>query len=980
MKNRSWLAKASVRASEHSSTMGHALNLYQRIEDIDEDLLAQELGCDRQTVQALYLCLRPRLEHFASDIESICDRLHLDSARLTVLLRKVKAVETVRNAWSLVKSEGKPKNMAMTPEVEAAIQHFEKILVQEIRRGRTLEEAASASRAFAAPDFHRAIDIAAQRIKEQRGRIGNLREPRSFRSETAEPWYTGPSEGDVIWPAYLARISKRLPKTAVDSLDRSTSKILSLLSPPGMGKIRTRGLVLGYVQSGKTANYIGLNSKAADVGYRFFIVLSGVIEALRVQTQERIQADLINLNPDRWVTLTSAQEDFRTHTNVNVFLAEHANVFCVAVIKKNQAILRRLISWLQGAQPQVLVNCPAVIIDDEADQAGINTAAGDERTVINGLIMDLLELLPKAAYVGYTATPYANLLIDPSVPEGLYPRDFIVDLPHPDGYFGPEKIFGRDPMSLDEPGPAPEGIDVIRLVPEEEVQYLKPLNRAAATSFQPQVTPTLRTACLYFWLATAARRCRSKQDDHSSMLVHTTINVTAHNLMRPLIQGLQQSVETGITSNSSAMIEKFRAIWESEMGRVPPSGPDEPPVSFAEIQPLLLDVIRGTKVLVENSYSLERVDYSQPGQIVIVIGGNVLSRGLTLEGLVVSYFVRSASTYDTLLQAGRWFGYRPGYSDLPRIWMTSELVSHFYDLATIEQEIRYDVERFETEHLTPLQFAVRLRTHPVLNITAPGKMRSAVDVRRSYGGRRFQTILFHHRDEDWLTLNLLAARRLLQQSVADGAIPRDLAIGTGKLLENVDCHRVLEFLNSYRFHENSRELRGDLVQGYIREQVEKYGNLRTWNLVVMGRDRTGSHLGEIDLNVGEPVGLINRAPLRLPDEFADIKALMSHSDAVADIPDLHKRANKHSISELMEIRTKTLPKIACAVIYPISRRSEPRNQQDVKVRRPMNAVEEVIGLGLIFPDAGEHDTPQTYVAAPLPPEEDTELLDAIQEE
>src|SRR5262249_6766719 len=143
-------------------------------------------------------------------------------------------------------------------------------------------------------------------------------------------------------------------------------------------------------------------------------------------------------------------------------------------------------------------------------------------------------------------------------------------------------------------------------------------------------------------------------------------------------------------------------------------------------------------------------------------------RGLTLEGLVVSYFVRAAGSYDTLLQMARWFGYREGYEDLPRIWMTEELQSSFTDLALVEQEIRFDIARYENEGLTPRSFGPRIRCHPSLSITSPMKMRHAVDAEVSFSGQLVQTILFHHRDVDEVEENLAAARRLASRVAAAG--------------------------------------------------------------------------------------------------------------------------------------------------------------------------------------------------------------------
>src|SRR5207244_2904076 len=229
-------------------------------------------------------------------------------------------------------------------------------------------------------------------------------------------------------------------------LDAASTKIVSLLSPPGAGSIRTRGLVVGHVQSGKTANFTSVISKAADTGYRFFLVLSGLSNALRNQTQKRLEQDLVALQPEDWITITEATRDFRQTINVNAFLSERQASKVLGVVKKNAGRLRRLRDWLRGARDEVLRACPILVVDDEADQASPNSHPDPvQRTAINRLIVELLLSLPKAAYVGYTATPFANLFIDPALEEDLYRRHFIVDLSRAEDYFSPERIVGPGP-------------------------------------------------------------------------------------------------------------------------------------------------------------------------------------------------------------------------------------------------------------------------------------------------------------------------------------------------------------------------------------------------------------------------------------------------------------------------------------------------------------------------------------------------------
>jgi hypothetical protein len=248
-----------------------------------------------------------------------------------------------------------------------------------------------------------------------------LRDPPSLDKPEIDGWYAGPQDGDRFWRALRAALEAENWKFQdVANLDDASSKVVARMSHPLEKSFKTRGLVVGHVQSGKTTNFTSVISKAADVGYRFFIVLSGIHNGLREQTQERLKEALVDTNPEYWLPLTGELKDFTPPENATAYLSRVGEQHVLCVVKKNASRLRKLLEWLASADPRVLEKCPVLIIDDEADLAGVGTAA------INGLIRDLLARLPKVAYIGYTATPFANLLIDPSA-EDLYPSDFIID-------------------------------------------------------------------------------------------------------------------------------------------------------------------------------------------------------------------------------------------------------------------------------------------------------------------------------------------------------------------------------------------------------------------------------------------------------------------------------------------------------------------------------------------------------------------------
>ena len=785
-------------------------------------------------------------------------------------------------------------------------------------------------------------------VEKLAGRIRTLREPRSLVHHGIRDWYTGPMETHRFWPKLMHHLleERGWDQDVVQSIDDASSKILSLLPPPGLGAFNSRGLVLGHVQSGKTANFTAVISKAADVNYRLFIVLSGVHNALRAQTQRRLDRELTGLNPDSWVALTDAEYDFGHVPYVpDALLTEKAHQRILAVVKKNSARLQRLKDWLRSANPTILQTCPIVIVDDEADQASLNAAKyDDERTRINELIIDILELLPKHAYVGYTATPFANVLVNPGPAEDLYPRDFIIDLPRPPAYFGPERIFGRNQLEYVDDDEVADGVDMIRRVEQDEVAHLRPVRAADRAAFEPALVTSLERAIRYFWLATAARRDRGQQDEHSSMLIHTSMLVAVHDAFEPLISAFKGRVLEKLQGDPEPELARFQEVWGNEEYRVPPD-PDHPPTTFVDLLPHLLGVVSETLICVENNQSISRLNYMDDSRVRIVVGGNTLSRGLTLEGLVVSYFVRSAGAYDTLLQMGRWFGYRTGYTDLPRIWLTAELEGFFRDLALVEAEIRRDIERYEDEGLTPRDIAVRIRVHPTLSVTSSLKMRAAAPVAHSYSGDRPQTILFEHRNRDIVVRNQNAARKLLRRLRAAKGPP--VPFGNSRLFRGADPEDVLTFFRDFQFHPENRRLRVGLLTDYIRNHLRN-GRLTNWNVGVIGKGGSGTRT--MDLGLDAEVPLIQRSRLKQPPRpYAYVGAIMSPGDHELDLEPGSRRAETDGL----------------LLIYPIDKDSRPR--AGALKRAPLDAVDHVIGIAVVFPEFAPADDAPGYVAVELPP-------------
>ena len=807
-------------------------------------------------------------------------------------------------------------------------------------------------------------------VAKKTGELYILRDPPIIVEHGMAEWYPGPSDDDIYWPPLKAYLLKKGWHESIEDVDTSSSLVVSRLHPPGLAEIHTRGLVVGYVQSGKTANFTAVIAKAADVNYRMFIVLSGLTNSLRNQTQLRLEKEVVALNPAKWLTLTLGDKDFNGKMPVKVDYALNPGPKILVVLKKNTAVLRRFLEWFSGGNPTLLQQCPVLLIDDEADQASVNTSKNEERrTVINSLIMSVLRCSPKSAYVGYTATPFANVLNEPPKGDNLYPRHFILSLPRPKKYFGPERIFGRDRIHAEEDDSEIDGLDVIRAVTEDEAVRLK----SGLDAFQPEIVGSLKMALRYFWMATAARLFRETAIDFSTMLVHTTLRTDAHELYAQELARVRQEFLGELKSDLSRIKTELEKQWNEESLRLDAKKAQcsRPQVKFGELFPYFERAVEVTRIIVDNHRSTDRLDYSDAnkGTVYLVVGGNTLSRGLTLEGLVVSYFIRTSTAYDTLMQMGRWFGYREGYEDLPRIWMTDELCENFFDLATVEADFRREIRRYSWQK-TPAQFGPRIRTHPSLGITSRLKMQAAIHSEVNYGGERPQTILFKHLDSAWLSANISATRNLISTMAGiDGVSAERSKAGQLGFL-NIPAAAVVDFFKSYRFHDRNRELSSELVTKYIAEQ-QKDKKLILWNVVLLGlAEKTN---GGFMTQEGE-VGLHQRSKMPSSDATsANIKTLMSKVDIVADLPDDKAHASMDE-EQLFALRKEKYPDHGLLVLYPISRNSKPK--PNTKVRKPLEAVDDMIGLAMVFPVA-DVDTPQAYMTVDMSkvPREEVDIGD-----
>lgn len=805
------------------------------------------------------------------------------------------------------------------------------------------------------------VDRAVARIEELRQK--NLRADDVINNPaTRQQWYLGPQHRDVCWPRYCETLKKAGRGWMIPALDGKTTSITALLSDPSLLGVRRKGLVVGNVQSGKTANYTGVIAKAVDAGYRFVIVLAGVHNNLRRQTQLRLESDLVG---DDWIRLTNSKEDFGGFTDSTGLFNNSKRM--IAVVKKNGSRLRNLCEWLASVPEDVRRRCPLLIVDDESDQATPNTQeAKDEVSAINDLLRKLWELSPTGSYLAYTATPFANVLMDPDNEEDLFPSDFITGLEVGEGYFGPARVFGTAVADDDPKSRADLGLDMVRLIPEDEVAALRPPSgKDARLEFDPELPSSLLDAVDWFVVATAIRRARG-QAAHSSMLVHTTHYAAPHEKMKGRLREYVESVLRPAYSRRD--LSRLERSWEREISKVPMD--DVVPVSWEVVSRHIGRVLLDLDIKVDNGSSDDRLDYQAKGadgnviqQTVIAIGGGTLSRGLTLEGLVVSYFTRSTNTYDTLLQMGRWFGYRPGYGDLPRIWVSQGLDDDYAFLSLVEEDLRNEIRSFEGTDATPAEVGVRIRSHPGrLQVTADNKMFHAKQVQVGLAGQLKQTYLLDGSDPDIVRSNIAAVNAL-----AYGGHFERIAGSKGNsqrwVRGGLTSAAVSQFLQRYSFYSDKNEI---VTTKLVTDWIEKSAPFANWSLAIIGR---GAPLDRTDGLSVAPVGLaglevnpVSRAPLgggKSTPERLNFKGVVSPGDRMVDVD---PRFNG-SVAEGRKKRRLSAPDQGLILVYPISRYSVPVTPSTESKTSPRSgAVERValaelgvthdlLALGLLFPDS-----------------------------
>lgn len=586
---------------------------------------------------------------------------------------------------------------------------------------------------------------------------------------TYHPWISSrKAEIDFYyWNRYYKylEIDQGWKTEVIDTLGQVSDDILDLCGNPAeTGRWKRKGLVLGDIQSGKTSNYLALCNKAADAGYKIIILLTGTIEGLRKQTQERVDAGFVGLNsrnvlkknPEKKYIGVGNIDSNRTAYQFTDVLSDFSSAKLqslnftikglqepvILVLKKNKSVLENLATWLSTRNTDHIgdkIDLPLLLIDDEADNASVNTNKPDkDPTTINRAICEVLKLFNRSTYVAVTATPFANIFIDPELDKGtdefnLFPSDFIYALSAPTHYIGARKIFGEDAEYRD----ALEQIDDVDIDINSGTYVFR--SKAKSGHIVPYLPDSLKRAMKYFLLINAVQDLAGNKKSHRSMLINVSQFVNVQNQVFDMVNEYLLKYQSKIQSYSKLPYDQAMACKEISALYDVWQDYDLKEKSNLKWKQILDCLYEGTAPIVvrlvnqkSKEKGIERLDYEpykETGLRVIAVGGNSLSRGLTLEGLSVSYFDRNSQMYDTLMQMGRWFGYRNGYDNLFKIWMEPTAIGWYEYISNATDELRDEIIEMRRVGLTPRDFGLKVQQNMAsLFVTARAKMRATTTV------------------------------------------------------------------------------------------------------------------------------------------------------------------------------------------------------------------------------------------------------------
>lgn len=821
-----------------------------------------------------------------------------------------------------------------------------------------------------------------------------------------QKWYSNLRKQNRIhfeyWRRYYDYLNQKPAWTlnAVTDIDDSTDALMDALADPTINvKQDIRGLVFGYVQSGKTAHYLGVMNKAVDAGYKIIIVLAGIHNNLRSQTQIRLEEEVLGYDVRGGIedsknaigvgvgysvtyhlqALTSRDEKGDFNKKV---AATSMNPPFVVVTKKNASVLEQLIKYINNmpigetnerGKKCIPAKYPALIIDDEADQASLNTRdcynpdgtlkSDFNPTRINGCIRRLLDLFESNSYVGYTATPFANIFIPPKVQnnkfgDDLFPRDFIVNIPRADNYIGALEFFG-----LEEEDDEIKSMPLYREIDKGRNFLGKGTKKDDPVGTLPE---ELKTALKTFIISVAIRNLRGQRCKPNSMLIHIIRYKFQQNTIKRKVSNYFNEEVCNYIKNDDSEIElDLREIWEKDFTKTTELMRTDfkkymkniPDFQWSEIYKEIQRLIKAKEYVIysingDSDDALIYENHKNEAFNAIVIGGDKLSRGLTLEGLLVSYFTRSSNTYDTLMQMGRWFGYRPGYIDLCRLYTTKLLNGFFVDISRATEDLVQQINYMcDVVKQTPKDFGLAVESNPDLLITSRNKLRTGKDMKRDFSAHLSQTRILDIDGEQYDD-NFSAVENLL---LTIGKPADDLTIqnrcykkiGNHKYWFDVSGYDIAKFLETYKTSTSATRANSKYMSDYIKNQ-NLYGGVTSWTVCLLNIDVEGKSGFEIAGISGGIGAGIKREAVTDGENICDLHTLTSKDHEYFDYSSSMIKAVESYRNEgkkAPEIRKLTRKREnGLLVLYPIGDVKPLTNDRVAKGHKTP------FGFAVVFPD------------------------------
>ncbi len=790
-----------------------------------------------------------------------------------------------------------------------------------------------------------------------------------------------------FWNRYSKYLFERKhweKSTITKSIGNPTDMLLNAISDPNRAVAQEkRAMVVGYVQSGKTANYIGLINKALDAGYKYIIVLAGIHNNLRSQTQSRIDEEVLGYETSSaarqkqreraeknrigvgklynagFVQTLTFRDESGDFSKKNSSWDTHPDVPTIIVTKKIKSTLINLIQNIESKQVVkqdenghfvMPAKYPLLLIDDEADQASVNTGYDydddgkivDEYDVktINRLIRNLLNHFECKSYVGYTATPYANIFIpndlavaSEDLGNDLFPADCIISLPKPYRYIGANEFFGYGTED-EEPKPMP----LVRKIKDEDFIDVK-------KKVVGELPDSLKKAMKCFLISIAIRNCRGELYKPNTMLIHVARIKDMHKQLERKISEyffdeLQSMIIDGDSETKAELYDLIREEYLPISEKMRKDFPrymenaydiDEDDIYEEIVRLMNEDRVKVNVINGDSKDVLCYKDHEGEEYNVIAIGGDKFSRGLTLEGLSISYFTRESKYYDTLMQMGRWFGFRPKYADLCRVFLTDTIYRWFARIAFATDDLRNQITYMCDEKAKPRDFGLRVATHPELKISSPKKVKSGtiqqLDFSATLTVTRDIDVNIEMYDSNYKAVNHLFsyAEKILTAEEHFAKLGRKTNT-EHYFIENVNSTRIIEFFRNYQTSKRARKVNGNNIATYIEEQ-NKDGLLVNWTvcLINTGEDVPGFEIAGKHIKNG--ITRKSKNSIVPQEDTCSVHMLKSKDQEYYDmslseyeeIKKIEDKGNEKTVAEHIRA-TKMDPKKGLLLIYPIDHR------------------------------------------------------------